>query len=93
MLAQTLELAPVDDLLAGVVSVHPAKAQIDHDVFDIGAYVLRQVGRLLQYGAQNVAVIWIAREGACTQHQVVFVRDHHRALDTKLVGLSGFAVG
>lgn len=92
LLAQTLELAPVNDLLVGVVSVHPAKAQIDHDVFELDGNVLRQIGCLLQYGTQNVAVIGVAREGASAQHQAVFVRDHHGALDTKLVGLCGFTL-
>ena len=56
LLAQTLELATVNDLLIGVVRIYTAKAQIDHDVFDRDSNVLRQVGSLLQYGTQNVAV-------------------------------------
>jgi len=42
-------------------------------VFEFDRNVLRQVGGLLQYGAQDVAVIGVAREGAGTEHQAVFV--------------------
>ena len=69
------------------------RAQIHHDVLEIVGNVLCQVGRLLQYGTQNVAVIRIAGEGARTQHMAVFVRDHHRTLDTKLVRFFGSAFG
>ena len=92
LLAQTLELTPVNDFLVWVVSVHPAKAQIDHDVFELDGNVLRQVGCLLKYGTQNVAVVRVAREGAGTQHQAMFMGDHHGALDAKLIGLFGFAL-
>ena len=64
LLAQALELTPVNDLLVGVVSIHPAKAQINHDVFELDGNVLCQVGGLLQYGAQDMAVVRVAWEGA-----------------------------
>ena len=40
-----------------------------------------------------MSVIRVAREGASTQHQSVFVRYHYRTLDAKLIGVFGFALG
>ena len=40
LLAQTLELAPVNDLLIGVVGIHTATYQICHAVFEIDGNVL-----------------------------------------------------
>ena len=89
-LGQILAFAPVNDFPVRVVGVHPAKTQIDHDVFKRDCKVLRQISRLLQNRAQDVAVVGVAREGARTQHQAMLVGDHHRALDPELVGLACF---
>ncbi len=56
LLAQSLELAPVNDLLVRVVAIHPAKAQVDHHVFDLGGNVLCQDADLLEDVAQNASV-------------------------------------
>ena len=77
---QALVPASVNDLLVGVLGIHATKPQIDHDLLELDRVVLQQVRRLLQHRAQDVAVIRIAGEGARTQHQAVFVRDHHGAL-------------
>ena len=77
---QALELAAVDDLHAGVVGVHAAEPQVDHDLLELDRHVLQQVGRLLQLGAQDVAVVRVAGEGARAQHQAVLVRDHQAPL-------------
>ena len=66
--------------------------QVGHDLFDRHAQVLRQVGRLLQHRAQDVAVIRIAGEGARTQHQAKLMRDHHGVLEPELVGLARLAL-
>jgi hypothetical protein len=49
------ELAPVNDLFVRVVGVHPAKPQIDHDVFDFQTRVLCQICGLLQHLAHDDA--------------------------------------
>ena len=68
---QTLELAPVNDLFVRVVGVHTPESKIDHHLLDLYAQVLRYVCGLLQHRAQNVAVVGIAGEGACAQHQAM----------------------
>ena len=61
LLAQTLELAPMNDLLIGVVGIHTAKYQICHAVFELDGNVLSQDGSLLKFGSKNVAVNRVAR--------------------------------
>ncbi len=65
--AQALELATMDDLLAGVVIVHTPEAQIGDDVGDVDAHILRYVGCLLQHRAQDVPIVGVAGEGARAQ--------------------------
>jgi hypothetical protein len=71
--------------LSGLSAVYPVKAQINHDVFERNGNVLRQIGCLLQHSTQNVAVVRVARESARTQHQAMFVRNHHGTLDATLL--------
>jgi hypothetical protein len=40
-------------------------------------HVLQQVGRQLEHGAEDVAVVEIAEEAARAHHQPALVRDHH----------------
>lgn len=68
---QALELALVNDLLVGIVSVHATKPQIGHHVLEV--QILHQIGGLLQHGAQDVAVVGVAGEGARAQHQAMLV--------------------
>ena len=47
---QALELAPVDDLLAGVVGVYAPEAQVRHHDLDLHRHVLQQVAGLFEHG-------------------------------------------
>ena len=64
MIAERLVLASVDDLHARVVGVHAPVAQVDDDLLGPAAGVLQQVGRLLELGAEHVAVVRVAGEAS-----------------------------
>jgi hypothetical protein len=70
---QALELAPVDDQFVRVVGIHAAKPQVGHDVLEGDIRVLHQIARLLEHGAQDMAVIGVARERTRTHHQAVLM--------------------
>ena len=93
LIAQRLVLAPVDDLNARVVGVHPPVAQVDDDLLGRTPLVLQQVGGLLQLRAQHVPVVRVTREAAGTDHQSLLVRDHQADLDAELVGVACLALG
>ena len=68
---ERFELAPVDDLHIGVVGVHTAESQVDHDLFELDRMVLKQIRRLLQRCVQDVAIVRVTGECARAQHQAV----------------------
>ena len=41
---------------------------------------------------KDMAIVGIAGEGFCTNHQAVFVRDHNTGLDTEFVRLARLAL-
>jgi hypothetical protein len=60
MLAERLVLALVDGLHARVVGVYAPAGQVHDDLFGRAPGILPQVGRLLELGAEHVAVVRLA---------------------------------
>ena len=93
MVGERLVLAAVDDLHARVVRVHAPVAEVDDHLLRTSPQVLHQIARLLELGAQNVAVVRVAGEAARAHHQALLVRHHEADLHAELVGVAGLALG
>ena len=89
---QGFRFPTVDNLNPGVVTIHPAKAQIDHDMPGNHTDIFKQDACLLELFFQRVAVVGIARETARPNDQPLLVRDRNAGFDAKFVGLSGLAL-
>jgi len=82
----------MDDVHAGVVAIHPAKAQIDDDLLGRLAGVLQQDAGLFQLLSEDVSVVRIARKGARPDHQAAPVSDSNARLDAEFIRLAGLSL-
>ena len=65
-----LALAPVHDVNAWIVGIHPTVTQVHKGRGRLAASVLHQDGLLLQLGVEGVAVVGVAVEGTGPHDQV-----------------------
>ena len=89
---QRLVLAAMNDLHPRIVTIHAAKAQINHDFLWLAPDIFEQDARLLELRRENVTIVRVAGKGPCPNHQAAFVGHGDTGLDAELVGLAGFAL-
>ena len=92
-IGERLVLAAVNDLHARVVGIHAPVAKVDDDLLGLASQVLLQIGGLLKLGAEDMAVVRVAREAARADHQALLVGDRQADQDDELVGVARLAIG
>lgn len=88
LLAQCLGFAPVLDVQAGVVFVHPTIAQVYKGRLRLDAGGLHQDGGLLDLFVEGVAVIRVTGEGPGTDDQVALEGAGQAHLDAEFEGVA-----